>query len=220
MNIPASLSVSSLFTGLSLDEISAVIDCMGGTLRSYQKGEEVLSPGDAVTSIGTLVAGRLMVFKEDADANRSLLAHLVPGDHFAEVFAFSGVPSSPVAVTAEEESTVLFLPKNRFLPTCQKNCDFHGKLIQNLLHILSTKALYLQSRMAFLSEKTLRKKILSYLHYLSKGSSSSFIIPFNREDLADYLCVDRSALSRELSNLKKEGLIDYHKNQFTLLHIK
>ncbi len=216
MKISPSLIHSPLFLGLTQEEIFSVINCFEGRISTYPKGNEILSMGDKITFIGTLITGKLAIFKEDAEGNRSLLTHLGPGDHFAEVFAFSGVPFSPVCVLAEEEVQVLLLPKDHFLPTCAKNCSFHSKLIQNLLQILSAKSLYLQSRMSFLGEKTLRKKILSYLQSFFKEEGVPFTIPFNREQLADYLCVDRSALSRELSNLKKEGLIDYHKNRFTL----
>lgn len=205
-----------LFLGLEEAEIASIITCFKGRFATYPKGQAVLSLGDPVTFMGTLSTGKLAIFKQDIEGNRSLLGHIGPGEHFAEVFAFSGTSLMPVSVVAEEKSEVLLLPKEHFLPTCAEGCPFHHRLLQNLLHILSSKALALQSRMGFLGEKTLRQKILACLAHFSKGSKSPFIIPFNRQQLADYLCVDRSALSRGLSSLKKEGLIDYHKNVFTL----
>ena len=205
---------SRLFAGIGVDELSSMLSCLNARDVEAAKGELLLRAGEPVEQVGILLEGNLSVTREDADGERSLIALLEPGDHFAEAFCCAGVEESPVTVAAESDSVVLLLDFRRILHTCTSACSFHAKLIENMLFVVASKNIYLQTRMDYLSRKTLRRRIMKYLVNTSGGSKQVFDIPFNREALADYLCIDRSALSRELARMKEDGLIDYWKNRF------
>ena len=207
---------SRLFAGIGDDELSAMLACLNARDVAASKGELLLRAGEPVEQVGILLEGKLSVTREDADGERSLMALLEPGDHFAEAFCCAGIAESPVTVAAESDSSVLLLDFRRILHTCTSACSFHSKLIENMLFVVANKNIYLQTRMDYLSRKTLRRRIMKYLVNTSGGSKQIFDIPFNREALADYLCIDRSALSRELARMRDEGLIDYWKNRFKI----
>ena len=112
----------------------------------------------------------------------------------------------------------MFINIERILVTCSNNCPFHNKLIRNLMHDLAQKALMFHRKIDVISRRTTREKLLSYLNYEARRQGSgSFDIPFDRQGLADYLEVDRSGLSLEISKLRKEGILESRKNHFTLL---
>ena len=137
---------------------------------------------------------------------------------FGEVFACASVKEMPVSVYAAEKSSVMLLDFKRLLTTCSNACPFHSKVIQNLLQIVSEKALALNKRIEIMSKRSIRDKLICYLTMeYERTRKLQFAIPFNRQQLADYLCVERSALSAEMSRMKKEGIIDYRKNEFWLL---
>lgn len=207
---------SRLFAGIEPGDLASLLRCLNAESAEYKKGETVLMAGDAPRAVGIVLVGQLSVAKVDMDGERSLLAQIAPGEHFAETLCCAGVEASPVTVQAELDSVVMLLDFGRILHTCSSSCAFHAKLIANMLMVIASKNLYLQQRTEFLSKKTIRKRLMKYLTHASGGAQGAFSIPFDREALADYLCIDRSALSRELSRLKDEGVIDYWKNQFKL----
>lgn len=211
------LKKSQFFSEVKETDITPMLSCLGARNSTFKKGEYVLRAGEEVHHIGIVIGGILNIYKEDADGERSLLARLLPADYFGEALCCAGVDKSPVNVVAESNCEVMFIDFKRILNTCSKSCVFHAKIIENMLKIVAVKNLQLQQRMEYLSKKTLRKRILKYLTNTSAGKSGAFSIPFNREELSDYLCADRSALSRELMRLKDDGIIDYWKNQFQLL---
>lgn len=208
------LSQTALFTGIAPQDIGPMLQCLQARKTEYKKGDCVLRQGQAAQYVGVVLDGALSIEKQDADGERSLLARLEPGDHFAEALCCAGVTESPVSVTAEADSQVMLLDFKRILEFCPNACVFHSKLIENMLHILAKKNIQMQTRMEYMSKKTIRKKILKYLASFSVPKGQAFTLPFNREELADYLCIDRSALSRELAALKRENKIDYWKNSF------
>lgn len=207
---------SRLFAGIDEHEISSMLACLNGRTFELNKGDFIIRHGDTVEQVGVVLEGVLHVIKEDADGERSLMAQLAAGDHFAEALCCAGITESPVSVMAETSATVMLLDFKRILHTCTNACAFHAKLVENMLFIVASKNVQMQARIEFLSKKTIRKRILKYLTTLSGGTKQPFTIPFNREELADYLCIDRSALSRELMHLKEEQVLDYWKNQFRL----
>lgn len=186
--------------------------------KTYAKGEFIFHSGDKTGYIGILCSGSAAVIKEDYWGNRSIYTKIFPGELFGEAFCFAGINHIPVNVIALEGCKVLFLRAEKISRPCTKCCKFHTQLVENLIHILSSKNILLTEKIGHMSQPTIREKLLSYLSSeAAKQETDQFIIPFNRQELADYLSVDRSAMSNELSKLGKEGLVEYHKNTFRLI---
>ena len=208
----------SLFDGLSNDETSSLISCMGARTKTVERDEAIITEGDPSNIVGIVTSGKLQIYKEDMSGFQTIISEVVPGEMFGEVFACAGVKEMPVSIYAAEKSTVMLIDFKRFLTTCSNACPFHSKVIQNLLQVVSQKALYLNKRIEIMSKRSIRDKLLCYLTIEhGRKKDEHFTIPFNRQQLADYLCVERSALSAEMSRMKKEKIIDYKKNEFWLL---
>ncbi|MCL2342839.1 MAG: Crp/Fnr family transcriptional regulator, partial [Firmicutes bacterium] len=173
--------------------------------------------GEKPAHIGVVLAGLLHIVREDCNGSRALIAAAAPGELFAEALCCAGVAESPVTVLASESAKVLLLRFDRILHTCPSACSYHQKLVENMLNLVAVKNLQLQDRMELLAAKSIRDKVLLYLGALASGQGRTVTVPFNREELAEYLCVERSALSHALMKMKREGLIEYKKNVFTLL---
>ena len=211
------LKRSRLFNGINEDEIKFLLDCLSAHNREYFKGEYIYRYGDKIDAIGVVLLGKVLVFNEDYWGNRSIMAELSPGDLFGETFASTNSTPITVSVVATEDARVMFLGMRKALTTCEKACDFHHKLIRNLVGELAEKNLLLNEKIGHMSKRTTREKLLSYLSSQSrKHGSLSFEIPFNRQQLADYLGVDRTAMSKELSKLRVEGVIDFDRRGFII----
>lgn len=207
------LSNTLLFRGLEEKEISSLLNCLSATKQSYKKGESILSEGSITENIGIVLSGKVMISFVDIWGNNSILGNVSSGAVFGEVYAC--IPGQPllVSVLAAEDTTVLFLNVTRVLTTCTKSCPFHAKLAQNLLIVCAHKSLQLSKRMLHTTAKSIRGRLMSYFSECAKQSgSNSFFIPYNRQQLADYLNVDRSTMCNELSKMQKEGIIEYDKN--------
>lgn len=211
------LKIVRLFMDINKDDLVSMLTCLDTKVISLQKGKYILEAGNPVDQVGIVLSGQLHIIKEEINGERSLIASLAQGDFFGEALCCAGVTESPVSVLADTDAKVMLLGFRRILHTCNNSCSFHTKLIENMLHVIAQKNLQLQTRMDFLSKKSIRARVLNYFEYVAKKQGNDFTIPFNREELAEFLCIDRSALSRELSFLKQEGIIDYKKNHFTLL---
>jgi CRP-like cAMP-binding protein len=211
------LGAVNLFKGIASDDLVSMLDCLQAHPVQFKKGKHLLRAGERPAHVGVVLSGRLHVVKDDADGNHTLLAALGETDIFAEALCCAGVAESPVTVIADTDVTVMLLGFSRILSTCSNTCAFHQKLIENMLRIVAQKNLYLQDRMDLIRTKSVRTKVLAYLGIFAKKRGTDFTIPLNREEMADYLCVDRSALSHELIRMKRDGLISYRKNSFTLL---
>jgi len=201
---------------MNVDEIEKILGCLGSEIKNFKKDEIILSAGDKPVNVGVVMTGRIHIVREDIDGNRMILSAAAPGEIFAEAMCCAGVTESPVTVISETDSSVLFINISRLLRTCQSSCVFHAKLIENMLGIIANKNLHLQSRIEILSLKSVRARATRYLESFAAKKGKDFTIPFNRDEMADYLCVNRSALSHELMKMKKEGLIEYRKNRFIL----
>ncbi len=206
---------NSLFDGIAEGDFSAMLACLGAFEKTFGKNEFIIHEGDHIPWIGIVVDGGIRIHKTDYQGNEVIIAEVFGGDIFAEVFSCAEVFRSPVSIVASTESRILFFDYQKIISPCCTSCQFHQRLITNMLTIVARKTLYLTRRIDVISKKSLRDKILTYLGYES-GGRSQFTISMNREELANFLCADRSALSSELSKLKKEGLIDCYKHQFTL----
>lgn len=211
------LKKSPFFTGIEEAEMNTMIQCLNADIKKYRKDEFIFRQGDYVRSLGMVLKGRVHIVQEDFWGNRNILTQIDPGQIFAETYACLNKKELRVDVIAEEEAEILFLDMQKVIGVCGSACRFHTILIRNLLDVLAGKNLMLTTKIGHVMQRSTREKILSYLSEQSLlAHASEFIIPFNRQELADYLSVDRSALSNELSKLSKEGLIEYKKNKFRL----
>ena len=211
------LSNTQLFRGLEEAEITSLLGCLNATTRSFQKGEVILSEGNITENIGILLSGLAVISCNDIWGNTSILGHVAPGSVFAEVYAC--IPGEPMLVTvsAAEDTSILFMNVGRVLATCTNACPFHTRLVRNLLTVCAHRNLQLSQRIQHTSSKSIRGRLMSYFSECAKHSrSSSFLIPYNRQQLADYLNVDRSTMCNELSKMQKDGIIEYERNRIFL----
>jgi len=206
-----------LFDGIDLVDMEPLLDCISAERKSVKKGGIILLTGDTPKQFGAVLTGQLHVVREDYDGNRSLIAVLTPGEVFAESLCYAGVQESPVTVIADQDSTILLFKFERILQSCTNCCPFHRKLIGNMLGIIAEKNIRLQIKMEILSSRSIRARMLRYIESFTTNKGREITIPLNREELANFLCVERSALSHELMKMKKDGLIDYKKNTFILM---
>jgi len=210
------LQSAALFRDVEASGLAGMLRCLGAEIKDVSRDEIILLAGDKPKFVGVVLTGQIHIVWEDYDGNRSLLTAVTPGEVFAEVLCCAGIQESPVTVIADTDSVVMLLTFRPILQTCPNSCAFHTKLIENMLRLIATKSLHLQNRMEILSLKSVRAKVKHYLESFIAKQGRHVTIPFDREELANYLCVERSALSHELMKMKKDGLIEYKKNRFTL----
>lgn len=212
------LLASPLFEGIASSDLPAMLSCLGFVRKAFKKHGIIYAAGDTAFRMGVLLEGRVDIVQEDFWGNQGILSRLMPGDIFAESFVLAQAEAIPVGVMAAEDSQVLFLEYNRILHTCTNACTFHDRLIANLLSITARKNIALTQKMEHLTKRTTREKLLSYLSSQARqAGAKQFAIPYDRQALADYLAVDRSAMSAELGRMRREGMLNFHKNQFELL---
>ena len=212
------LKKTKLFSGVGEEDISTMLSCLETKLRRYKKGEYVLRQGEHLSDILVLAQGSLYIQRDDHWGNRSILGHIGVGEIFGE--AYAAPESGPLLndVIAVEDSAVFFVDVKRVISTCSSACRFHTMVVQNLFYAISEKNRSLIQKLDHMSRRTTRGKLISYLsEEAGKQNSESIIIPFNRQQLADYLSVDRSAMSSELCRMRDEGLLEFEKNRFRLL---
>ena len=218
MQVPLSfLKKTSLFRGTAEDELPTLLDCLKPSYRDYAKNELVLRQGEDVSAVGLVLSGRAQIIEEDFWGNRNILADAMPGDLFAESYAFLPGELLRVSVVAQEPSRIMLVDSRRMLEVCSSACRFHTRLVQNVLAESARKNLALTRKLSHMSKRSTREKLLSYLSGQSLAAGSeTFEIPFNRQQLADYLCVDRSAMSNELCKMRDEGLLTFDRSSFHL----
>lgn len=212
------LKRTRLFAGVIDSEIESMLSCLGAQLKTYKKGEYVLRQGEHLSDITVLVKGNLHIQKDDYWGNRSILGEITVGEMFGEAYAATNSCVLLNDVVAVEDSAVFFCDVKRILTTCSTACRFHTLVIQNLFLAISEKNRILVQKLGHMSKRTTREKLISYLsEQAQKQNCANFTIPFNRQQLADFLSVDRSAMSNELCKMRAEGLIEFDKNRFKLL---
>ncbi len=216
-NFSELLNKMPLFQGIGSKELESLVSCLSGRERKYDKNEVIFRAGDTPKYLGVVLEGSVRVFREDLLGNRTILGEFGQGDLFGETFALARAEALPVTVTATQPSQVLLIEGWRITGTCPHCCGFHTRLIENMMAILARKNLMMSETMEVLSKRSTRDKLLNYLSGQSQRTGSlTFTIPFNRQELADYLCVDRSAMSSELGKLQKEGILSCDRSSFTL----
>lgn len=212
------LKQTKLFSGIGEDDISAMLNCLQAKQYSYKKGEYVFRQGERLNSITVLVKGNLHIQKDDYWGNRSIINIIEIGEMFGEAYAASNSDTLLNDVVAVEDSTVIFFDVQRILTVCSSACKFHSMAVQNLFFAISEKNRKLIKKLGYMSKRSTREKLISYLSEEAKQQNSgTFTIPFNRQQLADFLSVDRSAMSNELCKMRDEGLLIFDKNKFILL---
>ncbi|MBQ7568307.1 Crp/Fnr family transcriptional regulator [bacterium] len=211
------LKKTKLFAGVGEDEIAAMLSCLGARLRKYKKGEYVLQQGGYLADMLVLAEGSLHIQRDDYWGNRSILGHIGIGEIFGEAYVAPGSGVLLNDVVALEDSSVFFFDVKRVITTCSSACRFHTAVVQNLFFAISEKNRGLVQKLDFMSRRTTREKLIAYLSAEAKKQNSPYItIPFNRQQLADYLSVDRSAMSNELCKMRDDGLLEFEKNRFKL----
>ena len=207
-----------LFYDIEDSELLSMLGCLDAKVEFFDKKYTVFAEGTPAKHIGIVLSGSAQVVQLDYYGNRSILSSLSPSELFAEAFACAEVEALPVSVIANEPSEIMLIDCRHILHTCSKHCLFHQKMIFNLMKDLATKTILFHQRIEVTSKRTTREKLLAYLTAQSKKANSrTFTIPFDRQELADYLEVDRSGLSAEISKLRNEGILESSKNRFKLL---
>ena len=207
-----------LFAGITGEELAGMLQCLNGQLRTVARGQIVFHEGDEARWVGIVLEGEVQIFRDDYDGSRSLLGRAGPGELFAEVFACAGSASLPVTVEAKQESVILLADCRRVLTVCRSACSFHNRLINNLLQVVAQKNLQLNRKIECMSRRTTREKLMAFLLSEAKRQGSrEFDIPFDRQALADYLGVERSAMSAEIGRLARDGVIACQRRHFRLL---
>lgn len=212
------LSQCPLFAGIGLTEMQDMLSCLDGKIAGIAKGSPVFLEGDPAEFVGVVLSGKVQIIRDDYYGNRSVLTVVSPGGLFAEAFACAGLEALPVSAIALQPSTVLLLNCRRVLSGCSNACSFHSRLVFNLLQGIAQKNLMLTRKIRCMSRKTTREKLMEFLLDQAKQHGSpEFVIPYDRQALADYLGVERSSMSAEISKLKKAGQIDCRGSWFRVL---
>lgn len=200
-----------LFAGIPAEELFAMLSCINPQVKHLKRGEIAAHMYEPMTAVGVVLKGGAEVMRESASGVKNIMALISEGDTFGETAAFSDSPVWQATVTAKTDCTLMFVPIARFLGNCPRSCQSHKTLIQNMLRIISGKAIQLGRKVEYLSIKSMRSKICGYLLEQSNiHKSATFVLPMNKSDLADYLGVSRPSMVREFSRLKDEGVIDYY----------
>lgn len=211
------LSKTKLFSGTTENEAQTMLNCLSSNTKNYVKGATIYHAGENISNIGMVLKGSANIENNDAFGNKTILSHIEPGGIFGETYACLSSQPLLVSVVASEDCTILFMNVSKVLTTCSQSCNHHNILIKNLLAICAEKSLQLSRRILHTSSKSIRGRLLSYFSELSQKQNSNHIrLPFDRQQLADYLNVDRSAMSNELSKMKADGLIEYDKKTVTI----
>jgi CRP-like cAMP-binding protein len=205
-----------LWSGIGLKGFESIILCMDGRTRKFKKSAVILMSGDEATHIGMVLSGGVRVIGESIDGNSTILTELSESDIFGEVFACAGIDHIPVSIIAARPCEILFINYKKIATSCSSACDFHRKLIENMLKLIARKSLELNQKIEILSKRTTRAKLRAFFDE-QRGLAKKFTVSLNREEMARYLCVDRSAMSNELGKMRDEGLIRFNKNAFELL---
>ena len=212
------LKKTQLFSGIETEHIAAMLSCLDAKCKAYPAGVYVFRRGDRPHALSILAEGSLYIQKDDYWGNCSILSHVSPGEMFGEAYAAPQSGAMLNDVIAVKDSVVIFFDMKRLITTCPVGCPFHAKAVENLFFVISEKNRRLVRKLGHMAMRTTREKLISYLsEEAQRHNSASFSIPFNRQELADYLSVDRSAMSSALCKMRDEGLITFHKNKFTLL---
>lgn len=211
---------SALFRGIDKHSLEGMLSCLNPIIRRYKRNDMITLAGEPFTGIGILLKGEASVSKESPSGSRVVLHILSPGDMFGEMIAFSDQSVWPATVQAGEDAVALFIPRDKIINECQRLCPWHRAIIQNMLRIVSNRAIMLNKKLEILTIKSMRGKLCAlFLDQYQREGRATFTLSMNRNQMADFLNVSRPSMSRELARMKEEGLIDYHLSSIRLLDI-
>lgn len=211
------IKLCELFAGMSEADLERFLKCSKARVVPFEKGEAICLAGNNSNSAGVVLKGRIYLESNDFLGNKSIVSEFTPGRCFGENYAFSPISELPFNIVAKENSEILLFDIHRLVSPCEKNCSCHQRLTQNLLCAMAEKHCEMNEKISHLTKRSTREKLISYLSEQSKKQKSATVtVPFNRQELADYLAVERSAMSKELSRMKSDGIIDYKGNVFKL----
>lgn len=207
-----------LFYSISEQNLSAMLHCLGARIVHYDKGATIMAEGDEARYVGIVLLGAVQIVRVDYFGNRSIVAEIGPVELFGESFACAGVTSIPVNAVAVEPAQVMLIDCRKITHSCSNACEFHQQIIYNLLKVVAEKNLIFHQKIEVTSKRSTREKLMAYLLLQAKKSHSNcFEIPYNRQELADYLEVDRSGLSVEIGKLCRQGVITAERNRFQVI---
>lgn len=208
---------SPLFDGIAPEERVSMLGCIGYYMESHKKGEILAFEEQHIRRVGLVLRGSVDMLKEDVWGNKTLLLRMGKDEIFGESFACGSSSLSLVTFQVSQDAEILFLPFDRVLHSCTMACEFHHRLTENMIRLIADKNQELLRKVEVVSKRTTREKLLTYLSAQAQSRQSRYFeIPLGRTELAEYLCVDRSAMTRELSKMKEEGILDFHRNCFRL----
>ena len=208
---------SALFQGIRPEDRKTMLGCIGYHVTNFPKGEIIAFEGETLKHIGIVLSGAVDMVKEDIWGNKTMLVRIRKDEVFGETFACGEDNLSVVTFMVSEDAKILFLPFDRVMHSCTMACEFHHRLIENMVRVIANKNRDLMRKVEVVSKRSIREKLLAYLSIQAQTQADRYFeIPLGRVELAEYLCVDRSALTRELAKMKEEGLIDYDKNCFRI----
>lgn len=211
------LQQCQLFSGIAENDLLAMLRCLNVTVQQYQKGQTLIAEGEKPERFGIVLSGTVQLWRIDYSGNRSIMASVEPSQLFGESFVCAEASSIPVQVVASESCEIMMIDGTRILHACGNGCAFHHQVIFNLLRIIARKNLVLHQKLEITSKRSTREKLMTYLSQQAKlHQSRTFTIPFDRQELADFLEVDRSGLSAEISKLRKEGVLESERSTFRL----
>ena len=203
-----------IFKGIDIDSISAMLKCFNATKKEFKRDYTITSNLINTELIGIIIEGTANIVKYDLNGNRTIIEKLERNGVFGKVFSYI---DGSMQVVATSKCSVLFIEYSCIINRCKKNCPHHAKLTDNVLNLLSDKIVLLNDRLEVLSKRSTRDKLLTYFNLLTKNKPrKSFVLPFTYTELADYLSIDRSAMMRELKNMKDEGFITTNGRKITL----
>ena len=218
MDILLSNLNAPLFAGIKREDMGAMLHCIGYHISSFSRGEIIAFEGEHLKHIGIVLSGRVDMVKEDLWGNKTMLLRMGRNEIFGETFACGDDSLSTVTFLVSEDAAVMFMPFSRVMHSCTMACGFHHRLIENMVRLIAGKNRELMQKVDVVSKRTIREKLLAYLSIQAQQQRQRYFeIPLGRVELAEYLCVDRSALTRELAKMKEDGLIDYDRNHFRIL---
>ena len=207
-----------LFVGIEAHHLSALLYCLLAVEKTIAQNEFVFTAGDPVRSVGVVLSGSVHILQQDYWGKQTILSRVDTGSLFGEAFSCAEIMHLPVSVQAAEKTSLLLIDYKRIITTCSSACVFHAALIANMMKLIAQKNIQLTQKMEIIAHRTTRDRLLSYLSTQAiKVGSHCFTIPFNRQQLADFLSVERSAMSAELSRMQTEGIIRTNKSEFELL---
>ncbi|SFG16217.1 Crp/Fnr family transcriptional regulator [Oribacterium sp. WCC10] len=206
-----------LFSNINEMDLNQLFMCLRSYRQKYKKGENIIMEQDSVQYIGVVLSGMVHMLKDDIWGNQIMLGYMEPGDLIGESFAVQKVSESYVRFQAVKDSEIIFLAASSIIHNCPRQCGFHSQITQNMFQLMGEKNVQLMEKIEVSSKASLRDKILAYLSMLSQKQHSRYVeSPLSRTELAEYLCANRSAMTRELGSMKEEGILDYDKNTYSL----